>query len=977
MRLQRLWRAALVLAAMVVPAVAEVATVPETAAAATQQAPVGAKNALAARAKIEFTEETLDNGLRVIYAPLRQAPVVHVRVIYHVGSRDERPDRQGFAHMFEHMMFRGSAHVKPEEHMKLIGIVGGYCNAFTSFDATQYINTIPANQVDLALYLEADRMASFSVCDDIFKTERKVVAEEWRIKENQPYGRVYEDFLKLAFSKHPYRWSPIGDMDQLAAAEPRELQEFFNKYYVPNNAILLITGDIDVPAVRKMVRRYFGWIPSGADVVRNIPAEPKQTEPLRGEVSYAVPLPIVAVAYRTPGHGSDDEYVLAVLATIAGQGESSRLYRALVGGDRPLCVGVQASHLALEDHGGVIVGGAVLAGKSADDVEKTVLAIMADIAEKGVTPEELDKAKTLHRVSLVRSRQKADDLASQLGEEAFLTGDPNRVNTALARLEAVTREDVQAAAKKYFRPNNSITMHVKPDRLAMLTKAFKNEAKIPEEISAPATSSRPVEARDVKFPEGYPTQPTIADAQTAAKFAKGVETKVHGVRVIVMEDHRLPLVNWNLTMRSGSHCDPAGKEGLGELTASLVQRGQADLTYEQLAKDLESRGINLNVSDGGDYTRLSGSCVSDQLEHAMMRTRQMLREPTLPETELNKLKAQTIDGLKVSQEQPDIVAGNDLAKALYGESALGRYATPESVARISLEDAKEHYRRAYRPNGAYLIISGDVTVEQGQKLARQLLEGWEPAKEMPNADYNLPKPAEKHRIILVDRPDGQQAAIHMGIRAYRNQSEERYAGSVATTILSRGIDSRLGKYVRAEKGLAYGVWGGFAPGRQAGKFEASTDTSLETTGEAVEAVFKVFDDMCREQVTAQELREAKTRVAGGMVMGIQTISQQAEYRGTGILNDYPIDYYDTYPARIAAVTAAQVQEVMNRYVRSDRFTLVVVAPAEKVKAQLEKLGEVEIAPMPARRAAAAETPVPAPATRPAGAQPAERLKEAA
>src|SRR5688572_27225353 len=228
--------------------------------------------------KIHFTEEALDNGLHVIYVPLRQAPVVHVRVLYHVGSRDERPDRQGFAHMFEHMMFRGSAHVAPEEHMKLIGSVGGNSNAFTSFDQTVYVDTIPSNHLEMALYLEADRMASFKVSEEIYKTERKVVAEEWRIRQNRPYGTMYEDFLKNAFTTHNYRWTPIGNMEHLRAADATELQAFFNKYYVPNNAVLVVSGDIDVDAARAMVKKYFAWIPEGEPVKREIPSEPEQTE---------------------------------------------------------------------------------------------------------------------------------------------------------------------------------------------------------------------------------------------------------------------------------------------------------------------------------------------------------------------------------------------------------------------------------------------------------------------------------------------------------------------------------------------------------------------------------------------------------------------------------------------------------------------------------------------------------------------------
>ena len=252
----------------------------------------------AAADQIEFTREKLDNGLEVIYAPLHQAPVVHVRVLYHVGSRDERPDRQGFAHMFEHMMFRGSAHVQPEEHMKLIAMVGGNSNAFTSFDQTVYVNTLPANQLELALWLEADRMASFKVSDQIFATERNVVAEECRRSINQPYGTFFLDYFALAFKKHPYHWTPIGNMEHLRAAQAAELQQFFNTYYVPNNAVLVIAGDIDAAAAKAMVRKYFGWIPRGADVQaqhpRRAPADrapPRATDAARAAGAHDHRLP--------------------------------------------------------------------------------------------------------------------------------------------------------------------------------------------------------------------------------------------------------------------------------------------------------------------------------------------------------------------------------------------------------------------------------------------------------------------------------------------------------------------------------------------------------------------------------------------------------------------------------------------------------------------------------------------------------------
>jgi predicted Zn-dependent peptidase len=254
------------------------------------------------------------------------------------------------------------------------------------------------------------------------------------------------------------------------------------------------------------------------------------------------------------------------------------------------------------------------------------------------------------------------------------------------------------------------------------------------------------------------------------------------------------------------------------------------------------------------------------------------------------------------------------------------------------------------------MISGDVTVERGRELAKQLLAGWADgsSENPPQVAYDLPQPAKQRRIVLVDRPSGQQATIRMGVRAFDIHSDEKYAGAQARAQLTSGIDSRLGKYVRAEKGYAYGVTGRFTPARHAGSYVGATDTALETTGAAVEAMFKVFDDLRKSEVTPVELAESKTRVAGSFVMDLQTIAQQARYRVGGILNDFPIDYYDRYPEHLEKVTADQIRGLLTKYVNDQEMAIIVVAPAEAVKSQLEKLGQVQVVPMPAKREGAKE-----------------------
>ncbi len=900
---------------------------------------------------IPFTQETLPNGLRVIYAPLHQAPVVHVRVLYHVGSRDERPDRQGFAHMFEHMMFRGSAHVPPQEHMKLINQVGGYSNAFTSFDETVYVNTVPSEHLEMALYLEADRMSSFKVSDEIYRTERKVVAEEWGMKQNRPYGNLYEDYLKLAFTRHSYRWTPIGNMQHLAAAPVSELQDFFNTYYLPNNAVLVIAGDIDVDAAKQMVQKYFAWIPRGADIHRLAEQEPPQTEPRQGTVPDRVPLTEIVVGWHMPAYKSDDQYPLSVLSAALGEGASSRLERLLVSSEHPLCDEAGSIDYNLEDGGIFGVSGRVMPGKDAAEVEKILKQSIADVLSQGITTDELAKAKTLRRVEMIQGRQKAEDIATQLGEEELFGDDAGRVNRDLAKLDAVTAADVQAAAVKYLQPNGATTLRMVPDPLGL--QARKAAATMTAALSKPdapvAPSTQPVTAREVHFPANYPEHPPIALPRSAATFEKGTEAAVNGVRVVVMPDHRLPLVSWSLAIRRGSHSDPAGKEGLAGLTAGMLRRGAGNLTEQQLSEELESHGISLGIDDGGDVTTLKGSSTTEELDRGFARSRDLLLAPTFAPEEFDKLKEQTLSVLTAAQDNPGTVADQDLLRALFGGSPLGHPATPASVATITLDDVKQFYAHIYHPNDAILIISGDVTVKRGQELAKQLTDGWQP-QDLPPVDYTMPPASTARKIILVDGPPGRGGAvIRLGLRAYDIHTDDKFAGSLASTILSSGIESRLGLYVRAKKGYVYGVIGIFQPGRHAGAFMGNTETKLATTADTIEAMFKVFDDLRKELIAPEELDAAKRRVAGSLVMTMQTIADQARLRSDGILNGYPIDYYDRYAERISSVTADQIRDVMNKYVDNNAMTVIVVAPASEVKNQLQRLGNVEVIPMPAQR----------------------------
>ncbi|HEY0007677.1 MAG TPA: pitrilysin family protein, partial [Tepidisphaeraceae bacterium] len=653
-------------------------------------------------------------------------PVVHVRVLYHVGSRDEREDRQGFAHLFEHMMFRGSAHVAPEQHMKLIGTLGGDSNAFTSFDQTTYTNTLPSTGLEMALYLEADRLASFKVDDKIFQTERNVVAEEWRMRyANQPLGGLNLDVLRTAFTKHGYRWTPIGDMDQLREATSSELQQFFNRYYLPNNACLVIAGDVNIAQTRQWVEKYFGWIPAGPEVKREDRVEPEQTQTRRLVVEKPnVPLTNMVMAFKAPDYKSDDQYALYLLGDILASGRTGRLDRALVTGENPTCVSVGAGSWQLEDPSLFMVNAVVQKDAEPEAVQKQILVALAEIADKGVEQAELDRVIAQTRQALIRNRETADEVAAQLAEEQVFGGDAQRVNTSLDKLKAVTPQEIQRVARAYLVPEKMTIVQYRPGATGQEGQAAADAqaAKATEVIQAEvAKSPEVVPPRVTEFPADYPK--TIPQPAPLSKvvFDKGIEQSVKGVQVVTLNDSRLPLVNLSLILRAGSHAEPADKAGLGDLTAQMMRRGSGGIPFLEFAADLESRGIAVEITDSGDNTRLNIACTSDQLDYALDKAAAILGEPNFAPEEFAKLKQQAIGRLTQALSNPATAASRTLAASLYPQSPLGRSATPQSLAGITLDDVKQWYAAAYQPAQAVLIISGDVKPENGPQTAERLL----------------------------------------------------------------------------------------------------------------------------------------------------------------------------------------------------------------------------------------------------------------
>jgi zinc protease len=413
--------------------------------------------------KINFIEYDLPNGLHVILHEDHSTPIVAVDIWYHVGSKNEDPERTGFAHLFEHMMFQGSANVKKAEHMAYIQKAGGTFNGSTNWDRTNYFQVVPSNQLELVLWLESDRMMSLNVTQENLDNQREVVKEErrWRV-DNRPYGTQWEETFKRLFKVHPYRWPVIGYMEHLNAAKLEEVKKFFDTYYVPNNAVLVIAGDIDVEKTKNLVQKYFGDIPRGKyEIKRPNVVEPPLTQQVRDTIYDNVRLPAVFIAFRIPKDGERDFYALDLLANVLGSGRSSRLYQKLVY-EKRIAQNVNVYAIGMEDAGVFKIDAYCSIGRKPEEVEREIWNEIEKIHQELITEKELQKVKNQTESQTLSNYQTVLSKADQLAHYYVIHGNTNEINHELDKILSITREEIRDSAVKYLRPENSVVLYYLP-----------------------------------------------------------------------------------------------------------------------------------------------------------------------------------------------------------------------------------------------------------------------------------------------------------------------------------------------------------------------------------------------------------------------------------------------------------------------------------------------------------------------------------
>ena len=901
---------------------------------------------------LDFTCKKLANGLRVYAMPDKDTASVSVAVWYDVGSKDDPQGRSGFAHLFEHLMFKSTTNMPTETFDRLTEDAGGFNNASTWNDFTNYYETVPANHLERVLWGEAERMGSLVIDDASFASEREVVKEELRQRVlGAPYGKLFGFYLsQSAFDVHPYGRPGIGSIEDLDAATTDDVRAFHAAYYRPDNAVMVVSGNFDAAQLDGYVETYFAGIKTPDRPIPRVTAvEPERKAPKSFTVYEPnTPLPAVAITWPSPDAQSPDNAALTMMDAILTSGQSSRLYQSLVY-EQQLVTDVGSNFEINADPGTYGLYAIMSDGKSADEGLAGLQAQVKRLRDTPVTQAELDEARNEVITGTLQSRETSDGRADELARSIILFKDARASDDMLAKLQAVTAADVQRVARRIMDDTKSVTIKYLPEE----TQNGAPEATFADaptiqtaKISIPA-SEIPV---FTLAPEASRLTPPEAGPAVAAKVPPAVEkTLANGLRVVVASKPGLPLISASLRISAGSSFDPANKAGLAGFTADLTTRGTTTRSATEIASQIESLGAAIGASAGPDASDVSITTRSDKAAEAFTIMADVVQNPAFAQDELDRAKdeldrakQETLDGLKVTLRRPSSVGNMALTRALFGAAPYGNIVTEETVEAVTAADLAAFHKAAWRPDQAVLVIAGDITPEAGFKLAETALGKWaKPATaplSLPATAGALPAP----RSITVDIPQAGQAAVLLGRVGPSRLAPDYVQTTVANAVLGVGYSSRLNSEIRIKRGLSYGAGSGLSARKTDAPLTASAQTRNDAVAQVVDLMLSEFTRLGAEPIGEKELAARKAFIIGGFGRSVETTAGLAGQYSALAQFGLPLTKLQTYSADIAGVTAAQAGEAAKTYFDPAKATLVIVGDAAKFWDEVkDKRGGVE------------------------------------
>ncbi len=880
-------------------------------------------------APLRYTMRTLDNGLRVYSMPDANTANVSVQVWYDVGSVDDPAGRSGFAHLFEHIMFKSTRNMPEQFFDRLTEDVGGYNNASTYDDFTNYYEVVPANHLRRVLWAEADRMGSLVVNEESFESERDVVKEELRQRVlASPYGRLFYFYLSQTnYTVHPYGRPGIGSIEDLDAATVDDVRAFHATYYRPDNAVLVVSGNFSQADLDRWVDEYFGDIARpNRPIPRDYPTEPVRTQP-RAYTVYApnVPLPALMISYPQPESTSPDIPALMVLDAIMSNGESSRLYQSLVY-DQQVATAVFTNLEATQDPGAYGLFAILSEGESIEAGETALMAQIARMRDELVTRAELDEAKNEVVTATIQGRETAEGRADELANSVIRFGDAAYADRLLAAIQATTPQDIQRVARTILNDQRRVVVRYMPEQQGATGDTI---------VTSPTIQARSLSIPASEIPtftlaaEGQREAPPEAGTPVNARIpAISTRALANGLRVIVAPNRALPLISADLRVASGAAADPQGRAGLAGMTADLLTRGTTTRSAGDIARQIESLGAAIDSGAGVDSSSVSMGTRADRAAEAFTVFADVARNPAFAQEELDRARQEALDGLQVALSQPGSIAGFAMTRAIYGETPYGGVASPTSIGAITREEMGNYHGTYWRPDNAVLVIAGDVSVDEGFAIAERYFGDWQrPSAPLP-ARPDATAYAAPTRTIVVDLPQTGQAAVTMGLRGVARTDVDYFPLLVGNNVLGGGYSARLNTEIRIRRGLSYGASSSLSARMAPGPIVSSAQTRNDAAVQVYQLMSAEIDRIGDALVPETELTARKAVLIGNFGRSIETTAGLAGQISTLALYGLPPERLGTYVSDVSAVTPEQARAAAARYFDPARADLVVVGDAQ-------------------------------------------------
>jgi zinc protease len=897
---------------------------------------------------IPFEKYTLANGLNVILHEDKSDPIVAVAVYYHVGSSRETPGKTGFAHLFEHMMFQKSENVGEDQLFRNIQGAGGTLNGSTNTDMTNYYEVIPKNALEMALWMESDRMGYLenTVTKAALVNQQNVVQNEKRESvDNAAYGFNQSLILKNLYPKgHPYSWDVIGEMEDLTNASIGDVKAFHKKFYSPNNATLSISGDFNKEELKAWIEKYFGEIPAGEKIEKRgpMPTSVAATVRLYHEDNFAK-APQLTMVFPTAERYSKDSYALNFLGDLMANTKKAPLYTVLVK-DKKLTSRVYASNRSQELTGTFTISVTANPGVNLTEVEKAIFEGLAKFEQDGFTEEDLIRIKAGNETRFYNSFASDQGKAFQFASYNLMTGDPGYYKKDLAAIQAVTMDDIKNVYEKYIKGKNFIeTSFVPKGEVGLIDEGSVNAGIVEEdvtkaaEVKTEAIAEEPVVKTPTKIDRSL--MPPFGPDPTVTIPSFWTSSLPDGIKIWGIEQHELPLVQYSIVMEGGHIAESINKAGVASLFASMMNEGTKNRTPEELEDAIGLLGASINFSSGDENISVSVSTLARNFEKTVALVEEMLLEPRWDEERFALAKTRVINNLKRSKASPDYLASTTLEKLIFGENnilGLENSGTEESVTALTMDDLKNYYEKYVSPSSARLLIVGDIDKAKVETGLAGLSTKW-PAKEVTMPEVKLPVPPEKSAIYFVDMPDAKQSVISIGCPEIPRTNPDYYPLYVANYKLGGSFNGIFNLILREEKGFTYGARSSNSGGKYTGTFTASSRVRTNSTLESV-TIFKTEMEKYRENMPQEYVDFTKSSLLKSNALRFETIGSLLGVLSTMTSYNLPPDYIKQEEDYVKGLTIDKQLEYAKKYIDPSKMYYVVVGDAKTQLKELEKVG---------------------------------------